>query len=396
VEDISAGLSSSIVKNAIYKVIRAKTPDELGEHIVVQGGTFMNDAVLRAFEKETGKHVIRPAIAGLMGAFGAALYAMEAQDAGMPFSSLLSAAELEKFSYSARRTNCKGCTSKCNINILTFEDGRRFVSGNKCERGAGLKPADETFDVYAFKYDKLLSMVKDLPPLNERKKRGVVGLCAQLVTFEQLPLWAKFFHELGFEVKVSERSSRELYFKGQHTVASDTACYPAKLIHGHVESLLDSGVDFIFYPAESYNLDEHDSVNHYNCPVVAYYGELLKANNERLTGDNFIVPYLDLNCVASAVKNLQAALKKYRISKSKIKSALEKGLEYLGEFHAAVKAQGEQILSLAREQQKPIVVLAGRPYHADPEINHGIGKLLTSLGFAVLSEDSVFEKAPIV
>ena len=263
VEDISAGLSSSIVKNAIYKVIRARTPEELGEHIVVQGGTFLNDAVLRSFEKETGKEVVRPAIAGLMGAFGAALYAKESTRKDTLLSSLATPAELDRFGYSSRSVMCKGCTSHCSVNILTFSDGRRFVSGNKCERGAGLPRPKNVPDIYTYKYEKLLSLPSGLPG-----KRGKVGLPLQLVMYEQLPLWTSFFETCGFEVVLSEKSSRELYFKGQHTVASDTACYPAKLMHGHIESLLDMGVDFIFYPSESYNLDEHDSTNHYNCRIT--------------------------------------------------------------------------------------------------------------------------------
>ena len=278
VEDISAGLSSSIVKNAIYKVIRARTPDELGEHIVVQGGTFLNDAVLRSFERETGREVVRPAIAGLMGAFGAALYAKENAPEHQLISTLATEAELAGFRYSSHSVTCGGCTSKCNVNVLTFSDGRRFISGNKCERGAGLKPSENVPDIYTYKYNKLLGL-----PSKATLARVRVGLPLQLVMFEQLPLWTGFFEALDFEVVISEKSSRDLYFRGQHTVASDTACYPAKLLHGHIESLLDKGVDFVFYPCESYNLDEHDSTNHYNCPVVAYYPELLKANNERLT-----------------------------------------------------------------------------------------------------------------
>lgn len=398
VEDISAGLSSSIVKNAIYKVIRAKTPDELGENIVVQGGTFMNDAVLRSFEKETGKEVIRPAIAGLMGAFGAALYAMEAQPATVAVSSLLSAPELADFTYASRCANCRGCTSNCNINIITFADGRKYISGNKCERGAGKKLKSDETDIFAYKYKRLQESVSPLlsSGASARPKKGRVGLPFQLVMFEQLPLWAGFFEKLGFEVVLSDKSSRELYFKGQHTVASDTACYPAKLIHGHIESLLDKGVDFIFYPCESYNLDEHDSINHYNCPVVAYYPELLKANNERLTSDNFIMPYIDPNMRESTVRNLRRALKKYKFGKKQIEEALDEGFARLEKYHADVYAKGREIISKARAAGKNIVVLAGRPYHADPEINHGIGKLLTSLNIAVLSEDSVFNEAPMV
>ncbi len=391
IEDISAGLSASIVKNAIYKVIRARSPEELGQHIVVQGGTFLNDAVLRSFELETGKSVVRPAIAGLMGAFGAALYAKENTAEETLISAMIDAAELKNFAYSSHSAVCKGCTSHCSINILTFSDGRRFVSGNKCERGAGLKPAEHPLDLYAFKYEQLLSLPSGLPG-----KRGKVGLPLQLAMYEQLPLWTEFFELCGFEVVLSERSSRDLYFLGQHTVASDTACYPAKLMHGHIESLLNRGVDFIFYPCESYNLDEYDSVNHFNCPVVAYYAELLKANNERLNDRNFIMPYLDLNREASAVKALVRALAPYKLSACTVRRALRAGLRRMEEFHGRIVEEGRRVLEEAERQDKHVVVLAGRPYHADPEINHGINKLLTSLGLAVLSEDAVFEEGNYV
>ncbi len=385
VEDISAGLSSSIVKNAIYKVIRAASADELGDNIVVQGGTFLNDAVLRSFEKETGKQVIRPGIAGLMGAFGAALYAKEnvASD-----STTISDGEIKNFSYSSRSTNCKGCTSNCNVNIITFADKSRYVSGNKCERGAGLKPASADLDIYAYKQERLLQSVT-----GAKGKRGKVGIPLQLVMYEQLPLWAGFFEALGFEVVLSEKSSRELYFLGQHTVASDTACYPAKLMHGHIESLLDSGVDFIFLPCESYNIDEHCSVNHYNCPVVAYYSELLKANNERLTDENFIMPYVDLNAEKTAVLKLHAALGKYGVTKKQVAKALKEGFERLNAYRADVRARADYIIKKAGEEGKQLIVLAGRPYHLDNEINHGINKLLTSLNLAVLSEDAVYDRA---
>ncbi len=228
------------------------------------------------------------------------------------------------------------------------------------------------------------------------KPKGRVGLPMQLGMFEQAPLWAGFFGTLGFEVVLSEKSSRQLYFKGQHTVASDTACYPAKLMHGHIESLLDAGVDFIFMPCETYNIDEHCSVNHYNCPVVAYYPELLRANNGRLTGDNFISPYIDLNMRKSAAKTLAAALSRYKFKKSEILKALDAGFARLDGYRAAVRAKADEILGRAKAENRQAVVLAGRPYHLDPEINHGINKLLTSLGVAVLSEDSVFEKGDAV
>jgi len=388
VEDISAGLSSSIVKNAIYKVIRAATADELGDNIVVQGGTFLNDAVLRSFENETGKQVIRPGIAGLMGAYGAALYASENV---VGESSTIGEEEVNSFTYQAKATNCHGCTSNCSINIITFGDKRRFISGNKCERGAGLKPASTDLDIYSYKQKRLLECVT-----GSKGARGKVGLPLQLVMYEQLPVWAGFFEDLGFEVVLSEKSSRKLYFLGQHTVASDTACYPAKLMHGHIESLLNKGVDFIFLPCESYNLDEHCSVNHYNCPVVAYYSELLKANNERLTDKNFIMPYVDLNERPSSLATLTKTFARFGIKKKQIDHALDVGFERLESYHKDVKAKADEILQKAEEQGKQIAVLAGRPYHLDDEINHGINKLITSLGMAVLSEDSVFDKAEVV
>ena len=388
VEDISAGLSISIVKNAIYKVIRAASADELGDNIVVQGGTFLNDAVLRAFERETGKNVIRPGIAGLMGAFGAALYAKE-MSAGS--STTIGEKELADFSYKSMSTVCRGCTSKCNVNIITFADGSRYISGNKCERGAGRKPASADLDIYSYKQERLPKVITGA------NAGGVkVGLPLQLGMYEQLPIWAGFFESLGFEVVLSDKSSRELYFRGQHTVASDTACYPAKLIHGHIESLLDKGVDFIFMPCESYNLDEHDSVNHYNCPIVAYYPELLKANNERLNEENFIMPYIDLNERENTVKKLCAALKKYKIKRKDAAKALDNGFARFYKYHADVRAKGAEIAAKARAEGKQIIILAGRPYHVDNEINHGINKLLTSLNLAVLSEDAVFDEADLV
>ena len=384
VEDISAGLSASIVKNAIYKVIRAKTPDELGENILVQGGTFLNDAVLRSFEIETGKQVVRPGIAGLMGAFGAALYAKENIRGE---STVLTEAELKYFTYTSKSRICGGCTSHCNVNVIGFSDGRKFISGNKCERGAGQKPHSQALDIYHYKYERLLQSVE-----GGEGRRGRVGLPLALGFYEQLPLWAGFFEACGFTVVLSEQSSRQLYFQGQHTVASDTVCYPAKLTHGHIESLLDRGVDFIFFPCESYNLDEHDSVNHYNCPVVAYYPELLKANNERLDEKNFVMPYLDLNDEKSTVRALHKALARFGVSPSLIRKGLAAGFSRLNAYYADIERKGDEIRAEAQREGKHIVVLAGRPYHIDPEINHGIGKLLTSLGVAVLSEDSVFQK----
>ena len=271
--------------------------------------------------------------------------------------------------------------------VIGFSDGRKFISGNKCEKGAGLKPHSDELDIYAYKYERIQKSVT-----GAKGKRGRVGIPLALVFYEQLPLWAGFFERCGFEVVLSEKSSRQLYFKGQHTVASDTVCYPAKLTHGHIESLLDMGVDFIFYPCESYNLDEHDSTNHYNCPVVAYYPELLKANNERLNDGNFVMPYIDPNDEKTTVRALYTALKKYKLSKGLIKKGLQEGFARLEAYYRDIRDKGSEILAKAEQKDIPAIILAGRPYHVDPEINHGIGKLLTSLNMAVLSEDSVFFK----
>lgn len=382
VEDISAGLSSSIIKNAVYKVIRAKSVDELGRHIVVQGGTFLNDAVLRSFELELGRNVVRPAIAGLMGAFGCALYAMEHRGEK---SSIITAEQLESFTYSAKQRNCGGCTAHCNLTVISFGDGHKFISGNRCEKGAGIASAGEKLCLYEYKYDRLLSVVSEKPASPKAK----VGIPLCLGFYEQLPFWHKVFTELGFEVIVSEESSRDIYYKGQHTIPSDTVCYPAKLAHGHILSLLERGADFIFYPCESYNIDEGQSDNHYNCPVVAYYPELLKANVNELNDENFLHPYIDINLEKHFSEVMSKSLAKYGVTKKEAKAVWSKGMEALRDYSSDLITNGEEIIKKARERHMPIIVLAGRPYHIDPEINHGIQKLITGLGLAVITEDSV-------
>lgn len=382
VEDISAGLSSSIIKNAIYKVIRAKSPDELGKNIVVQGGTFLNDAVLRSFEKELGRNVIRPAISGLMGAFGCALYAKE--QAGER-STIISEEELAGFAYTSRSAQCGGCTAHCQLNIISFGKGRKFISGNRCEKGSGMASKNKIPNLYEYKYDSIINTVKTHQP---KRYRGTVGLPLALGFYEQLPFWHTLFTTLGFRTIISEESSRAMYYLGQHTIPSDTVCYPAKLAHGHVENLLDKGVDFIFYPCMSYNLDEGGSDNHFNCPVVAYYPELLLANNPRLNNDNFIHPYMDLNIRKNVEKVLARVLKKYNI-KGRIPAAVDAAYEALERYHINVAAKAREIIEQARRENRKIIVLAGRPYHIDKEINHGIHKIITSLGMAVITEDSV-------
>lgn len=385
VEDISAGLSSSIIKNAVYKVIRAKSIDELGKNIVVQGGTFLNDAVLRSFEKELGRNVIRPAIAGLMGAFGCALYAMEQYNSHKIITSLIKEQALKEFSYTSTAAQCNGCTAHCNLTILRFNDKRKFISGNRCEKGAGLVVRDRTENMIEFKYNSLLALQEK----HTSNPKARVGFPLALSFYDLLPFYHTLFSELGFEVVLSEQSTRDTYYKGQQTIASDTVCYPAKLCHGHIENLFEKGVDFIFYPCMTYNIDEGESDNHYNCPVVAYYPELLKANMDKLNEINFISPYIDLNKRKSSVRNITKSLEKYNITSKQVNNAMDKAFEALNNWHIQIQNKAKEIIFKARQKNQHIVVLAGRPYHIDPEINHGIHKLLNSLGLAAITEDSI-------
>ena len=386
VEDISAGLSSSIIKNAIYKVIRAKSPEELGKNIVVQGGTFLNDAVLRSFEMEMGRNVTRPAIAGLMGAFGCALYAKEKAKAdGLERSKLISSSELENFSYKSTSAQCGGCGANCNLTIIRFNDGHRFISGNRCEKGAGIKTENLPENMFEFKY----SLIREYEGIKPENPIAKVGIPMTLSYYDMLPFFHTMFTSLGFEVVLSEESTRETYYKGQQTIPSDTVCYPAKLAHGHIESLLEKGVDFIFYPCMSYNIDEGGSDNHYNCPVVAYYPELLKANMPVLNDDNFLSPYIDINKKNHTAKAVSRALKKYSVTKSMVYDVLDKAYSAEVRFRRSIETKAREIIANARSKGQKIIVLAGRPYHIDPEINHGIHKLITSLGLAVVTEDSV-------
>ncbi len=384
VEDISAGLSSSIIKNAIYKVIRAKSVDELGKNIVVQGGTFLNDAVLRCFEREIGRRVIRPAISGLMGAFGAALYAKEQAQAQDAPSSLISPQALQNFSYSSKDVRCGGCTANCSLNVIRFSDGGKFISGNRCEKGAGIKRESEVPDLYSYKYESLLQIVQEQP----KNPRAVIGLPMVLNFYELLPFWHTLFTKLGFRVEISGESDRKVYFKGQHTIPSDTVCYPAKLAHGHIETLLEKQVDFIFWPCMSYNVAEADTDNHFNCPVVAYYPELMKANHSGLNEQNFCYPYMDMNRPKNVANVLQKMLAKYNVG-GQITAALDAAYKAQEDFRRHIADKASEMIAQARAEGRKIIVLAGRPYHLDKEINHGIHKLITSLGLAVVTEESV-------
>ena len=385
VEDISAGLSISVVKNAIYKVIRAGSPDELGQHIVVQGGTFYNDAVLRAFERELGRDVIRPTIAGLMGAYGAALYAQKATS-----STLLTEEQLKTFLHTSRAATCHGCTNNCRLTVNSFGDGKKFISGNQCERGLGLEKArtEGMPNLHEFKRNYL----KNLPSLpSGNGLRGTVGLPMALGMYELYPFWHGIFTALGFRVVASAQSTRHTYEKGQFSIPSDTACYPAKLMHGHVEELIDAGVDAVFYPCLTYNVLDKEADNHYNCPVVAYYSELLAGNMENLKKVRFLYPYLNINNDRQLAKGLYRALHNDypNITKHEITLAVTAGKTAYAAFMDAVRREGERAVAYAKENGFRLMILAGRPYHIDPEIGHGIDKLAVSLGFVVVSEDSI-------
>ena len=385
VEDISAGLSISVVKNALYKVIRASSADELGEKIVVQGGTFYNDAVLRAFEREIGHNVIRPSIAGLMGAYGAALYSKKCGK-----SNVIDSEALKSFAHTSKSAVCQGCTNHCRLTVNSFGDGKRFISGNQCEKGLGKAVTEEPLpNLYEFKRNYLTSLK------SEEGTRGTVGLPLALGMYELLPLWHGIFTKLGFKVLVSHMSTRRTYEKGQFSIPSDTACYPAKIMHGHIESLVEDGVDAIFYPCITYNMDEKMTDNHYNCPVVAYYSELLKGNVEELAKVKFLYPYLNINNKKELAKELYNYLSKFfdGITKIEVKSAVNYGIEQYAKYMQAVRDEGARALEFARKNNKRIMILAGRPYHIDAEIGHGIDKLANSLGFVVVSEDSVFRLA---
>ncbi|MCI8870566.1 MAG: 2-hydroxyglutaryl-CoA dehydratase, partial [Lawsonibacter sp.] len=383
VEDISAGLSISIVKNAIYKVIRAAGPDDLGRHIVVQGGTFLNDAVLRAFEQELGRNVTRPAIAGIMGAFGAAL---AARDLGLEKSALLPPAALEKFTHTARPASCGLCTNHCSLTVNTFDGGRRFLSGNRCSRPLGEEPR-RLPDLMRYKYEKL----RALQGLGEGSgARGKIGIPFGLNMYENLPFWFAFFTKLDFQVVLSPESSRKLYLKGQRTIPSDTVCYPAKLLHGHTEALAEADVDAVWYPCMSYNSDEGIGDNHYNCPVVAYYPELLAANLPSLKRVRFLNPYVGLWRRRDFEKRISKLMQdEFGVPKQETREAVQAAYAAYEAYVEDVRATGKEYIEYARAHGLNIIVACGRPYHIDPEINHGINDLITSFGFVLVTEDAL-------
>ena len=389
VEDISAGLSMSVVKNVLYKVIRARNADELGEHIVVQGGTFLNDAVLRSFEKEIGHDVIRPDIAGLMGAYGAAIYAKGICPKEQTRSSMLGAQQLENFQHESKPVVCQGCSNHCNLTVNIFAGGERYISGNRCEKPLGLGKERQLPDLYRFKLEQIRTLSEDCAKraAAHTGKRGVIGLPLGLNMYENLFFWEAFFRNLDFDIVVSDLSSRALYAKGQYSVPSDTACYPAKLMHGHIEKVVTT----IFYPCMSYNFDESKGDNHFNCPVVAYYPELLASNVEKLKQVRYLYPYLDLAERKTFPKKIWQALKEYYpdLTLREVKRASDCAYESYHRQREQVKEEGRKALEFARQKGLKTIILCGRPYHVDPEINHGINQLITSLGLVVVTEDCV-------
>ncbi|NLB89728.1 MAG: 2-hydroxyglutaryl-CoA dehydratase [Clostridiales bacterium] len=394
IDNISAGLAISIVKNALYKVIRANSPEDLGKHVVVQGGTFLNDGVLRAFEQEMAMEVIRPSIAGLMGAFGAALYGRK-KAKGRKQSEALKKEELINLTHQVQTTQCKLCTNHCKLTINHFTGGRRFISGNRCQRPVNKKTEESSLDIYSYKQ----ALLAKYQP--QKGKRGKIGIPMVLNLFEMLPFWHTLFTELGFEVITSPPSTRALYFKGQGTIPSDTVCYPAKLAHGHIKALTEmEGVDIIFYPCMTYNIDEKKGDNHFNCPVVAYYPEVIKASCSEIAEKTFIYDYVGIHKPKEFTKKFTDILKKHglNISYKEVKNAVEKAYEAYEDYFATIRKQGKHIIEKARQEGKRIILLAGRPYHVDQEINHGIHQLITQNGAAVISEDCVshlMEKKPV-
>ena len=387
VSDISAGLAYSVIKNALYKVIKIADPGDLGKHIVVQGGTFYNDAVLRSFEKVTGVKAIRPDIAGVMGAFGAALIARERYD-GISESTMLSIEQIKELKYETSMTRCKGCTNNCHLTINKFSGGRQFITGNRCERGLGKeKSAKKLPNLFDYKLHRLFDY-EALSP--DQATRGVVGIPRVLNMYENYPFWHTFFTKLGYQVVLSPLSNRKIYELGIESIPSESECYPAKLAHGHISWLIHQGIKFIFYPCIPYEHKEIDKTNnHYNCPIVTSYAENIKNNVEELKTENidFRNPFLSFENEDILNKRLCEEFKD--IPADEVKNAVHEAWEEMMQSRKDMRKKGEEVIELIEKEGKRGIVLAGRPYHVDPEINHGIPELINSYGIAVLTEDSV-------
>lgn len=386
IEDISAGLALSVVKNAIYKVIRVNSTQELGNNIVVQGGTFLNDAVLRAFEQELGVEAVRPDVAGLMGAYGAAIYA---KNQHIEKSKILSLSDIKNMDHKVSYSTCGGCSNNCKLTVNTFSfSSGRYISGNKCEKPAKNSQPDNNLNIYDYKL-KLLKGYGN----HTGSRKETIGLPLGLNMYELLPFWHKFFSSLGFSIMVSPVSNGKTYTSGQYTIPSDTVCFPAKLMHGHVDYLLKNGVKNIFYPCMSYNFDEKLGDNHYNCPVVAYYPEVISANVKETENINFIKAYVGLHRRREFSRKIHKILDEYfsNISRNEVVAAANKAYKEYENYLEKIRLKGQEIISIAENENKKIIVLAGRPYHVDPEINHGIDKLILSFDAAIISEDALIK-----
>lgn len=395
VADISAGLAYSVIKNALFKVIKITNASDLGAHIVVQGGTFYNDAVLRSFETIAGCEAVRPDIAGIMGAFGAALIARERYRHGV--STMLPLEKIVSFQYDTAMTRCKGCTNHCVLTVNRFAGGRQFVSGNRCERGLGKeKVREDVPNLFMYKNHRMFdyeALTPDLAP------RGTIGIPRVLNMYENYPFWAVFFRELGFRTVLSPDSTRNIYELGIESIPSESECYPAKLVHGHISWLIKQGIRDIFYPCIPYERNESpDAGNHYNCPMVTSYAENIKNNVEELADRQirFMNPFMAFTNEEILTKQLIVELgEEFYISSIEIQKAAHAGWEELLRSRRDMEKKGEEVLQWLETNDRHGIVLAGRPYHVDPEIHHGIPELITSYGLAVLTEDSVSHLADV-
>ncbi|MDR1753902.1 MAG: 2-hydroxyacyl-CoA dehydratase [Eubacterium sp.] len=397
ISDISSGLSYSVVKNALFKVIKIRDPDQMGKKIIVQGGTFLNRSVLRAFELVAGRQVFRPDAAGLMGAYGGALISLERDDGAQ--STIADKDKLKDFKVKKSTARCGLCENNCLLTISKFPDGSKYITNNRCERGAGnqnlYKNSAKLPNLYAWKYKRVFDY-QPLPP--ETAKRGIVGIPRVLGLYENYPFWFSFFSELGYSVKLSPNSSREIYDMGIETMPSESVCYPAKLAHGHITSLLNDGVKFIFYPSLPYEMNEGGGDNHYNCPVVATYSEVIKNSVPELRDRKvlFMNPFLPLYDHERMAGRLVEEFLPLGVSGEEIGRALAKAYNEDKKFKDDVKSKGKEVLDMLGQTGQKGIVLAGRPYHIDPEINHGIPEMINGCGFAVLTEDSVSHLGEII
>ncbi len=389
VGDISAGLAYSVIKNALYKVIKLTDPKDLGKKVVVQGGTFYNDAVLRSFERISGRQAVRPDIAGIMGAFGAALIARERYDGTQ--TTMLPLDKIISLQYTTSMARCKGCTNNCHLTINRFSGGRQFITGNRCEVGLGReKKKSDVPNLFAYKLKRLFSYE---PLTADKAYRGTVGIPRVLNQYENYPFWFTFFNELGFRVILSPPSSPKIYALGIESIPSESVCYPAKLVHGHITWLIKQGIKFIFYPSIPYERNEvSEANNHYNCPIVTSYSENIKNNVEEIRDEHihFMNPFLALDNPEHIKDRLNEEIgRAFSIPSEEIRQAADKAWKELAAVRQDMRDKGEETLAYLREHHMKGIVLAGRPYHTDGEINHGIPELITSYGIAVLTEDSI-------